>query len=139
MSLNRRQFVVLSCVAAAGCASQSGSGENAPISLRPASIDAGPASDFSADGVYSQFVNQGFFIVRRTNDLLALSAICTHRRCKLRAEPDHSFYCRCHGSTFNPAGHVTEGPATHDLPVLPTTVDSRGHLIVLALADSASG
>ena len=48
---------------------------------------------------------------------------------KLKAERDYSFYCRCHGSTFDPGGKVTEGPATRNLPVLPTT-NSQGHLIV---------
>lgn len=138
-NVNRREFVILTCSAAAaaaataaGCASHPA--ENAPIVLRPASIDAGPVAAFAADGVYDRFAHQGFFIIRRSDDLFALSAICTHRTCKLRAEPDHSFYCKCHGSTFDPSGHVTEGPATRDLPVLPTAVDERGHLIVRALA-----
>lgn len=134
-NVNRRQFVVLTCSAAAaatGCSSQPP--ENAPVVLRPASIDAGLAAAFAAEGVYDRFARQGFFVIRRGNDLFALSAICTHRTCKLRAEPDHSFYCKCHGSTFDPAGHVTDGPATRDLPVLPTTVDAQGHLIVHALA-----
>lgn len=133
MSLNRREFVILTCAAAAsGCGVLGG--ENEPIQLRPASVDAGPAADFAADGVYDQFARQGFFVVRRADQLVALSSLCTHRKCKLRAEPDHSFYCKCHGSRFDPAGHVAEGPATRDLPALPTTIDDRGHLIILALA-----
>ena len=130
MSLNRRQFVVLSCVAAAGCASQSGTAETWPIRLRPVSIDAGAASNFSADGVYSQFVNQGFFVIRAPMIWL-LCRPSARTAGANSAEPDHSFYCRCHGSTFDPVGHVTEGPATRDLPILPTTVDSRGHLMCL--------
>jgi Rieske Fe-S protein len=132
--VNRRQFVILTCTAAAGCASGAGARENAPIRLRPVTIDAGPASGFSAEGVYSHFVTQRFFVVRRGSDLFALSAVCTHRTCRLRAEPDHSFYCKCHGSAFDTAGHVTEGPARRDLPVLPTTIDEHGHLIVHAVA-----
>ena len=72
----------------------------------------------------------GFFIVRRGATLFALSAICTHRKCKLTAELDRSFYCNCHGSTFDPAGHVTQGPARRDLPVLTTVTDERGQLLV---------
>lgn len=134
---NRREFVILTCAAAAGCSSQPEQADNAPVVLRPASIDAGPASAFASDGVYSSFARQGFFIVRRGDNLFALSSICTHRNCKLKAEPDHSFYCKCHGSTFDPSGHVAEGPAKRDLPVLPTTIDDRGHLMVLALAGAA--
>jgi Rieske Fe-S protein len=80
--------------------------------------------------VYTAFRNRGFFIVRRGEKLFALSAICTHRRCKLDVERDHSFYCPCHGSTFDPAGHVTEGPAKRDLPVFATSIGERGELMV---------
>lgn len=131
MSLNRREFVILSCAMAAGCA---GSAENAPVSLKPVAIDAGPASDYAADGVYDRMRDRGFFIVRKGPSLTALSAICTHRKCKLSAEPDHSFYCKCHGSTFDPDGKVIEGPATRNLPPLPTSIDEHGHLVVLAIA-----
>lgn len=137
MSLNRREFVILTCAGTlAGCSSQRAD-ENAPIRLRPTSIDAGPAKEFDPDGVYDRYVRQGFFVIRRGNNLFALSALCTHRTCRLRAEPDHSFYCKCHGSTFDPSGHVTQGPATRDLPVLPTSIDQRGHLMIEALAAPA--
>jgi Rieske Fe-S protein len=132
MSLNRREFVVLTCAMAAGCASQAG--ENAPVQLRVVSIDAGPVTDFAADGVYDRFRDRGFFIVRHGQTLEALSAICTHRKCKVKAEPNDSFYCKCHGSRFDPDGRVTEGPATQNLPVLPTSISDNGHLLVHAVA-----
>ena len=59
-----------------------------------------------------------------------MSSMCTHRKCKLEAEPNSTFSCPCHGSTFDASGHVTEGPATRDMPVFTTTVDARGHLLV---------
>lgn len=93
-------------------------------------VDAGPVSSYAAEGLYSGFRDQGFFLVRKGAKLLALSAYCTHRKCKLVAESDRSFYCKCHGSTFDPGGKVTEGPAKRDLPSLQTTVDGRGHLLV---------
>lgn len=128
MSVSRREFVVLTCAAAAGCAA-----ENTPLQFRNASIDAGPVGAYAAQGVYHAFRNEGFFVVRRGADLLAVSAVCTHRRCKLDAEPDRSFYCHCHGSRFDPTGRVTEGPATRDLPILPTSINADGHLIVHAV------
>ncbi len=133
MNLNRREFVILTCAVVGGCAAEN-PGENAPIVLRPVSINAGPASDYSTDGVYDRFRAQGFFVIRRGGQLIALSSNCTHRACRLNAEPDHTFYCKCHGSTFDPAGKVTEGPAKRDLPALPTTIDASGRLIVLAVA-----
>lgn len=126
MEVNRRQFVLLSAAAAAGCAS--GGASDAPGATTV--VDAGPVSGYAADGVYIQFQNRGFFVVRQGGKLFALSAICTHRRCKVNARPDRSFACKCHGSTFDPAGHVTKGPATRDLPELLTSIDASQHLLV---------
>jgi Rieske Fe-S protein len=97
-------------------------------------VNAGPVGDYAADWVYSQFRDEGFFVVRNGEKLFALSAICTHRKCKLIAESDRSFYCKCHGSTFSPDGRVTEGPARRDLPVLPASVDEHGQLLVKVAA-----
>ena len=93
-------------------------------------VNAGLVSNYAADGIYNNFQDQGFFVIRKGGKLFALSAICTHRKCKLTAEPDRSFYCKCHGSTFDPCGHVTEGPATRDLPVFPASANEQGQLLV---------
>jgi Rieske Fe-S protein len=128
MVLNRRKFFLLSAGLAAGCSSMPD--EGLPPARGERVIPAGPAGGYAADGVYPRFHDQGFFIIRQGQTLFALSAICTHRKCKLIAEPDNSFYCKCHGSTFDPAGRVTRGPARRDLPVLPTFTDQHGQLLV---------
>jgi len=128
MLLNRRQFLLLSTGLAAGCRSTPpGVGSSV---REPRMINAGPVGDYAADGVYGRFRALGFFIIRRGNQLFALSSICTHRRCLVGIEPDRSFLCPCHGSTFNPDGHVTEGPAKRDLPMLATFINERGELFV---------
>ena len=129
MNMNRRHFLFLTAsVATAGC--QSTESDLAPAVVEPRTINAGPVSDYAADGVYSRFRDAGFFIVRKGDKLTALSSYCTHRKCKLAAEADFSFYCKCHGSTFDPAGHVTEGPARLDLPVFSTSSSDQGQLLV---------
>jgi Rieske Fe-S protein len=128
MIINRRQFLLLTAGLATGCQAVNDSGNS---SARIAQlVNAGPIANYPTDGVYGNFRDFGFFIVRQGGKLLALSAICTHRKCKLTAEPDRSFYCKCHGSTFDPAGHVTQGPARLDLPILPTATNDQGQLIV---------
>jgi Rieske Fe-S protein len=126
--VTRREFILLTATAAlaAGCQAVNTTGTAA----HSHPVDAGPVASYAADKVYDQFRNRGFFIVRRDGKLFAISAICTHRRCKLDAEADHSFYCPCHGSTFDPNGKVTEGPAKRDLPLLSTSTNAQGHLIV---------
>jgi Rieske Fe-S protein len=129
MKLNRRNFLILSATTAlaTGCANQ-------PIKMQSASIDAGPESDYVNDGVYDKFRDQGFFVVRRGGQLYAMSSICTHMGCKVKEQPDMSYHCPCHGSSYDAEGKVTHGPAIHDLPRLPTNVDSNGHLMITALA-----
>jgi len=122
--INRRQFLIL---AAAGVAAPKAV-EGNPTADRL--VDAGPVSNYAVEGLYSGFRDQGFFVIRSGAKLIALSAYCTHRKCKLRAESDHSFYCNCHGSTFDPNGKLTEGPAKRDLAALPTTASPKGHLLV---------
>jgi nitrite reductase/ring-hydroxylating ferredoxin subunit len=122
--VNRRQFLML---AVAGVvAPRAVEGNPTPDRL----VDAGPLSNYAAEGLYSGFRDQGFFLVRKGAQLPALSASCTHRKCKLTAKPDRSFYCKCHGSMFDPGGKVTEGPAKRDLPILPTMVNDLGPLLV---------
>ena len=101
------------------------------LAARPGRVvDAGPASKYATEGLYGNFRDQGFFLVRKGATLVALSAFCTHRKCRLIAEPDRSFYCNCHGSAFDLSGKVTVGPAKRDLSILPAVVDERGHLLV---------
>ena len=128
LRLTRRQFLLLTAGLAAGC--QSGNNDAQPAARTEQVIDAGPAGDFAAEGVYSRFRDRGFFVIRQGGRLFALSAICTHRKCKLIAERDRSFSCPCHGSTFTATGQVTDGPARRDLPVLPARINEQGRLIV---------
>src|SRR6516162_2988706 len=114
---SRRQFLAWTAAVLSGCKAAD-EGATPTAGHREQIIDAGPAGAYAADGVYSRFRDQGFFLVRQGDKLFALSSCCTHRKCKLTAEPDRSFYCKCHGSTFDPGGKVTEGPARRDLPVL---------------------
>ena len=122
--IRRREFLILVAAALPGpkTVAKTASAERV--------VDAGPTSDYSSDGVYARFRDQGFFVIRRGKELIALSALCTHRNCKLSSELDRSFYCKCHGSAFDPNGKVTEGPARRDLPILTTVTNEKGHLLV---------
>jgi nitrite reductase/ring-hydroxylating ferredoxin subunit len=127
--MNRRNFLLASLAAAAAAGCQGMGGGSSRTGWQQ-TFDAGPAANYAADGVYSNFRDFGFFVIRRGATLEALSSICTHRQCKLTAEEDHSFYCHCHGSTFDPNGKVTDGPAARNLPVLATFTGENGHLMV---------
>jgi Rieske Fe-S protein len=128
MRLNRRSFLLLGAAFAAGCAAPGGG--NFSTAEKKHVVNAGPAAQYLADGVYARYRDLGFFLVRRGASLFALSAICTHRKCKLDAEADKTFYCPCHGSTFDADGKVTEGPARRDLPIFEISTDENGNLLV---------
>ena len=131
MNISRRQFLILTAGtgAIAGCQSEDSGGQAAKPGPERM-VNAGPVTGYAADGVYAGFRDLGFFVVRKRENLFAVSAICTHKKCKLNAQPDHSFYCKCHGSAFDPDGKVTKGPAKRNLPVFTTTVDEQGQLLV---------
>jgi Rieske Fe-S protein len=128
MSINRRQFVIASAALAAGCSI------NKQPEFNAATIDAGPASNFDKDGVYSDLRDQGIMIVRAGPNLVALSSVCTHMGCKVMAVDDSGFKCPCHGSQYDLTGKVIHGPAKYDLPQLPSSVNSSGRLIITATA-----
>jgi len=126
MMLSRREFLILTGTFVAGCAV----GSTNSVAGAGKTFNVGPIDDYTKDGVYSKFRDRGFFVVRDGQNLFALSAICTHKNCKLIAETDHTFYCKCHGSTFDPNGKVTRGPAKLDLPKFSTETNEQGQLLV---------
>ena len=129
--MNRRHFLFLSAAFAAGCTTPGG---NASAAVRGGVVNACPASQYLADGVYTRYRYHGFFIVRRGANLFAISSICTHRKCRINTEANKSFSCPCHGSTFDPNGHVTKGPARRDLPVYQISTNAKGELLVTIAA-----
>ncbi len=128
MKINRREFLLLTAGLAAGGKALA---EGATVAAGAGKVvNIGLPGKFPADGVYKDFRDRGIFVVRQGGKLLALSAICTHRKCKLTAQADRSFYCPCHGSTFDADGHVTHGPAKKDLPSLTMLPNEQGELLV---------
>ncbi len=126
--MNRRQFLILTAAAmVTGCQTMGG---GSAVVHGERVVNAGAVSDYAADGLYTRFRDQGFFVIRQGGQLFALSSICTHRTCKLDAESDRSFFCPCHGSTFDAEGKVTEGPARRDLPTLSSITNENGQLLV---------
>lgn len=72
-------------------------------------------------------------IVARTPDgIIACSAICTHKGCKVEYHLDaRSFICPCHKAQYDETGKVTRGPAK--LPLAPY---SASEAIIVAAADT---
>ena len=75
----------------------------------------------------------GRIAIRRlaADTLVAVLAVCTHRRCPVTPTPD-AYSCVCHGSSFDLNGAVTNGPAT--LPLLSIPITQDGSWFVLHLS-----
>ncbi len=67
----------------------------------------------------------------QAGELYALSPVCTHLGCLVNWNTaEKSWDCPCHGSRFDPAGHVLNGPAVtplqaRDLPLTPVAASKE--------------
>lgn len=56
------------------------------------------------------------YVLKSGNDLIVLSATCSHLGCSINLNTDAKrFDCPCHGSVFTLSGQVTHGPAVAPL------------------------
>jgi len=67
-------------------------------------------------------------IVKKGDDIYALSLVCTHLGCTVNLTT-RELVCPCHGSIFYPSGEVFKGPADRPLKRLP--VEEHGEFIVV--------
>src|SRR5438045_9041382 len=92
--MNRRQFVQLTTRAAAfaavaanvcGACCESAFAANAPAAPAPGggtssnTVDVGTVADYPSDGVYDKYRKDQVLVVRKANELYAMSAVCTHK------------------------------------------------------------
>ena len=67
-------------------------------------------------------------IVKKGDDIYALSLVCTHLGCTVNVTT-RELICPCHGSIFGRGGAVFKGPA--DRPLERLTVEEHGEFIVV--------
>lgn len=60
------------------------------------------------------YADQRLAVLRRGEQIYALSLICTHLGCTVQVNPD-GLTCPCHGSRFDLSGQVLSGPAPRAL------------------------
>ena len=67
-------------------------------------------------------------VVRRENEIYALSLVCTHLGCTVNVTAEN-LVCPCHGSVFDRDGNVLKGPSDKPLERLKT--EERGDTLVI--------
>jgi cytochrome b6-f complex iron-sulfur subunit len=115
----------------------------------PSTAKVGPPESF-ADGL-TFVADRRVFIARAGKTFRAVSAVCTHLGCTVRAEafeqpdptdPDgrrqeqvHRFACPCHGSRYHADGSNLSGPAPRPLPAYRLTLAPDDGQLVVDLRD----
>jgi cytochrome b6-f complex iron-sulfur subunit len=91
----------------------------------------GYPSDFGF-GVDTKFQNQyRIWVVRNTEGIFVISAICTHLGCTPDWKPsENKFKCPCHGSGYDPEGVNFEGPAPRPMDRAHVELDPEGQIVV---------
>ena len=91
----------------------------------------GYPSDFGF-GVDTKFQNQyRIWVVRNTEGIFVISAICTHLGCTPDWKPsENKFKCPCHGSGYDPEGVNFEGPAPRPMDRAHVELDPEGQILV---------
>ncbi len=114
----------------------------------PTTVKLGPPAEFP-DGM--KFLpEQRLFVFREGNTFHAISAVCTHLGCTVRAEAlsqvqvrkvggadlklTHRFLCPCHGSRYEGDGQNVAGPAPKPLAWYALTVAPDDGQLVVDLA-----
>lgn len=115
----------------------------------PTTVKLGPLADFP-DGL-KFLADERLFVFRNGNTFHAVSAVCTHLGCTVRAEalsrPEdaevggqplrltHKFSCPCHGSHYRGDGTNVSGPAPRPLEWFRLSVSADDRQLVVDLAD----
>ncbi|MFO0756079.1 MAG: Rieske (2Fe-2S) protein [Byssovorax sp.] len=98
----------------------------------PPGFPVGELSHFGVLGTYK--INKTTILIGRDEaGLFALSSLCSHLGCDLNAKGTidaASITCGCHGSKFDPTGHVIGGPATKPLKAYGLALGCDGQLYV---------
>jgi cytochrome b6-f complex iron-sulfur subunit len=130
---SRRRFLQLLAASAAApsvlaaCASDGG----APPAAS-GDVSAGKLADLPI-GTLRFVTGAPFILGRDANGVYAMTSMCTHDACDIAARGRVSpteIKCNCHGSTYDPNGAVTGGPATKPLQHYEVTVDAAGTLTI---------
>lgn len=136
--MNRREFLVTLTVAATAVSTHGVANAQEPTS-NDNILDAGPLDSFEEDRIYDQFRDEGVLLIRRGDEVFALSPICTHKGCKVRPQDDRTFLCKCHKSRFDADGKVLNGPATTDLLRLKVKLSPANRVLVRVRKPTLTG
>jgi menaquinol-cytochrome c reductase iron-sulfur subunit len=151
---NRREFLLKAgigagvlALAAQGVASLRSLAPNVSYDA-PTTVKLGTPGEFPEGMKY--LADQRLFVFREGKVFHAISAVCTHLGCTVRAEAlsqaeskvvegstlrmTHRFLCPCHGSRYTGDGENVAGPAPRPLAWYPLSISPDDGQLVVDLA-----
>ena len=143
MSLDRRQFICVcargvACAALAGCASVVA--RRVPLADGTVHLSLLQHPELAETGGVIKILPDGqdepLYVLRDDDGRFSvLSPVCTHRGCTVEVEGAR-LVCPCHGSTYDRAGRVLQGPAPRPLTRYPA--DLSGGVLIIDLRELRS-
>jgi nitrite reductase/ring-hydroxylating ferredoxin subunit len=143
--LNRRDFLAAAAVMATTCAlcgSMASADDDKPDwiaakDLPPEKFDAGKPDDFTKDAGSDKFyADKQVLLSRKDDKIVALTAVCPHKKALIKLADNGEFVCPRHGSRFTLEGDPTVkpngrmGPAHDPLVHYAIKINDDHHIIV---------
>lgn len=91
-------------------------------------FDLGPADQFPLNS-RTLLSDPPSILIHTESGFSALSLVCTHLGCTVKQNAD-GFACPCHGSRYDPNGHIMHGPAMKPLASLRVEITKENRLIL---------
>ena len=86
-------------------------------------IDLQVQKGLASSGNWLLITDANTLVANINGSYVAMSSVCTHSNCSDRwSFANNRFTCTCHGSVFDAAGKVLQGPASSPLPLYTASV-----------------
>jgi Rieske Fe-S protein len=94
-------------------------------------LNAGPASAITSGSAkhFTDNFNYDLYLVRDSGGLFAINASCPHAGCTVTHKTS-SWYCNCHGATWDADGNHPTSPANSPLVHYSVCLDASGNVLV---------
>jgi nitrite reductase/ring-hydroxylating ferredoxin subunit len=96
---------------------------------QPSAVYTLDTPDAYPAGAFTPVADGRAYLGRDERGLYAVVATCTHLGCLVK-HAGEGFECPCHGSRFDEAGSVTQGPAARPLQRAALALDAEGRVVL---------
>ncbi len=131
-TLTRRDAIGLTVTACACCClgAEESDKPDKDTPPTPKQFSIGKLTDYPNPGFYDAHRKNKVMVCVVADQLVVMSAVCTHKNCLVRKHEEKVLRCSCHKSFFSDHGTPTEGPAKIALPRYAVKLEEDGTITV---------